>query len=119
MENKTYKNYVRSDERGCITYGFTEAFEQPQDADILHNEHGARHFQLCFADGSLSEPNPPLTDAWGVLLYRLVDGFAQLRSPEELEADRLPPDSVETKYTERERIDYVEGWMEGSGYEPS
>jgi len=93
MENSVYKSYVRVDDRGCITRGFTNAFEQPQDGDVLHNERGGRHFQLVFADGSLSEPNSPLADEWGVLLYRLVDGFAEARSPEELEADRQPPEA--------------------------
>ena len=89
MDSTAYKHYVRTDVRGCITYGFTDAFEQPHDGDILHNDSGGRHFQLIFADGSLKPPGTPLKDAWDAPLYKLVDGFAELRPPEELEVEKV------------------------------
>jgi len=93
MDDYYNKHYIRVDERNCIVNGFSNAFEQPQDGDILHNERGGRHFQLRIKTddgGILSKENPPLYDVYGVPLYTLIDDMAQQRTPEELDADRPP-----------------------------
>ena len=91
-EVKKHKYYVRVDDCGRIIYGLSDAQEQPQDGDILHDEQKGTHYQLRFADGSRSEENPNLKDAWRAFLYKLNGEFAECRTPEELEADRPPPD---------------------------
>jgi len=87
-----YKHYVRIDERRRILYGYSAAFEEVQEGDVLHHETPLRHFRLRFADGTLSDGNLALHDSFTVPLYRLDDdGFAELRTAEELEADRPEP----------------------------
>jgi hypothetical protein len=41
-----YKHYIRTNEAGTIVYGFSSAFEQPQEGDILYVEDAGRHFTL-------------------------------------------------------------------------
>jgi len=92
------KHHVRVDERSRILYGFSDAFEQPQEGDVLHNEQGGRHFQLRLKTdegGVYSEENPPLRNDWGIPLYTLdEDGMAELRPSGDMEADRPPPGTM-------------------------
>ena len=88
MSEKKYKHFVRTDEQNRILYGYTDAFDSPREGDLLLSDQGSRHFQLIFADGSTRPLGAPLTDEWDVPLYKLVDGFAKLRTPEELVTDR-------------------------------
>jgi hypothetical protein len=72
-----------------VVYCFSDAFAQPREGDVLHNEQGGLHFRFVFADGSISVDNPHLRDEHGVPLYALDGEIVRMRSPEELEADRL------------------------------
>jgi len=67
-----YNNhYIRTDTNNNITQGFSDAFEQPQDSDILINEQGGRHFEL------FEKINPPLRTENGIPLYKWVDTEVQ------------------------------------------
>jgi len=107
------KHYIRVEinndrEEKYIVYGFSNAFEDPLEDDILINAEGGRQFQLKFPDGTLSEENPPLRDEYGVLLYRWDDGVVE-RPGDELEADRLPEPEAEQE--EPTGIDPLEGLL--------
>jgi hypothetical protein len=41
-----YKHYIRTNEAGMVVHGFSSAFEQPLEGDILHAENVGRHFTL-------------------------------------------------------------------------
>ena len=104
MEDKIFynKHYIRIREDGCIVDGFSDAFNQPDDADICINEKGGYQFRL-YPDG---EENPSLFDWNGIPRYRWDGSAAVLRTEEELEADRAarpaPPP------TTNERISILE-----------
>ncbi|MCL2718099.1 MAG: hypothetical protein FWE14_04890 [Lachnospiraceae bacterium] len=82
-----HKHYIRkADEEnevyGCfIVFGFSDAFEQPIENDVLISENGSYQFRL-FPDG---EENPKLFDDNGVPLYRYHRGKVRIRSKKELE----------------------------------
>ena len=110
-------HFIRVDEENRIAYGFSDAFEQPQDGDILHNDKGGRHFQLCFADGSFSAENPQLRNEWGVLLYKLAGEFAEPRAPEDIEADMPePPEAPEAGGALSDgELGFLRGMIAGAG----
>ena len=87
------KHYIRV-ENGIVIKGFSDAFEQPTDTDILINDKGGRHFEL---DGEI---NPPLYDENFCHLYRF-DGELRKATSEELEAER-EANYVEPEPTEEE-----------------
>ncbi len=80
------KHYIRTDDRGAIIYGFSDAFEQPFETDICINEQGGRQFRL--------EPNgtenPPLRDMQGVALYKWDGEKVVERTEAERQADVAP-----------------------------
>lgn len=39
-----YNHYIRTNKAGIVVYGFSDAFENPQDSDILIAIHESRHF---------------------------------------------------------------------------
>lgn len=79
------KHYITADEQGRIVHGFSDAFRQPQEADICINEQGGYQFRL-FPGG---EENPALFDWDGrIPLYVYEDGAVRARTQEELQADR-------------------------------
>ena len=80
-----YKHYIRTNEAGIIIHGFSDAFEQPQDGDILVLENGPRHFHLAWPE--------PLTNERGQYRFRWIDGQRVERSQEELDAEwsQRPP----------------------------
>jgi len=41
-----YKHYIRLDKNNRIIAAFSDAFETPQDGDILYRESDERHFHL-------------------------------------------------------------------------
>ena len=73
MENK---HYIRLD-GNFIIKGFSDAFEQPIEGDILLTDQGGRHFVL---DG---KTNPSLFDEDGFSLYKYVAGEVVDAYPEE------------------------------------
>lgn len=60
------KHYIRADNENKILYGFSDAFEQPQEGDICINEQGSYQFRLVPG----GEENPQLFDEEGNPLYR-------------------------------------------------
>lgn len=99
------KHYIRIDSASRIITGFSDAFEQPEPADICISAQGGYQFRL-FADG---EENPLLCDEHGVPLYSYADGKIIQRTKEELEADR--PAAPEAQPTHLEllsaKVDYI------------
>jgi len=61
------KHYIRLDLNNNIIYGFSDAFEQPQEGDICINENGGRHFEL------LGNVNPSLITQDGFYFYQYVN----------------------------------------------
>ena len=77
------KHYVRIDENGNIIKGFSDAFEKPQEGDIVITEQAGRHFRLPFHN----QVNPPLQTNEGIPLYKYEDGEVKARGEEEIQAD--------------------------------
>lgn len=50
-----YNHYIRVDQAGVITSGFSSAFEQPQPGDILIQEDGPRHLSQVWPDSLKNE----------------------------------------------------------------
>ena len=65
MDEQFNRHYIRMDDGNRIVYGFSDAFQQPQEGDICINAQGSYQFRL-FPGG---EENPPLRDVCGVPLY--------------------------------------------------
>jgi hypothetical protein len=89
-----YKHYIRVNEAGIIVHGFSDAFEQAQEDDVVFTEDAGRHFQI-----------PLLTDR-GQFRYKLFDGQMIERTQDELDAEwaaRPPaPPSSEDKINQLE-----------------
>lgn len=71
------KHYIRLDTNNYITKGFSDAFEEPLQADICINEEGGRQFEL------LEEINPPLFAPNRTHRYKYEDGAGRETTPEE------------------------------------
>lgn len=84
MEYFYNRHYITVDEIGRITDGFSDAFREPYDNDILINDKGGYQFRL-FPDG---EENPVLFDMDAIPLYKWDGKEAIKRSEEEIEEDR-------------------------------
>ena len=88
-----HNHYIRL-EGNKVIKGFSDAFEEPQEGDILIAENAGRHFEL---DGVV---NPPLADEQGVALYKYEKGKAIKRTQAEIDADiELIPASVPDELT--------------------
>ncbi|MED0672029.1 hypothetical protein P4S95_17765 [Aneurinibacillus aneurinilyticus] len=72
-----YKHYIRLNGAGIIIHGFSSAFEQPQDGDILISEYGPRHFQQVWPESLMNER--------GQYRYKWMDGQRIERSQTELD----------------------------------
>ena len=57
IEELFNRHCIRVDERNRIVGGFSDAFEEPGETDILINGRGSRHFRLIL-DGKQSHENP-------------------------------------------------------------
>jgi len=81
-----HNHYQRVNEAGEIILGFSDAFEQPQDGDILVLEDGPRHHHEAFPETYVNER--------GQYRFRLVDGQQVAKTQEELDAEwsQRPPD---------------------------
>lgn len=107
------KHYIRLDDQRNIVYGFSDAFEQPQEYDICINEHGGRHFEL------LGQTNPSLRNDQGVYLYRYVDGEVVAKTQEEIQSEidalpkPMPIQSAEEKAEEARAVACYVGMMVG------
>ena len=98
--NKSYNHhYIRVREDMAITHGFSDAFMEPQDSDILLNDKGGYQFRL-FADG---EENPNLYSMDNIPLYRWTGSEVVVRTEEEIAADRATMEK-EHRTAETERI---------------
>ncbi|REK59895.1 MAG: hypothetical protein C6W55_00585 [Thermobacillus sp.] len=80
-----YNHYIRLNEAGEVVHGFSDAFEQPQDGDILVLENGPRHFHQVWPW--------PIVNERGQYISRWIDGQRVERSQEELDAEwsQRPP----------------------------
>lgn len=105
------KHYITTDAQGRITSGWGDGPHQTRDTTgaICINEQGEYQFRL-FPDG---EENPQLLSAFGIPLYKYVDGEVVQRSQEELDADydELAKQEVPDTITEMEQlradVDYI------------
>jgi len=81
-----YNHYIRTNETGEIIHGFSDAFEQPQDGDILVRENGPRHFHEAFPESLRNER--------GQFRFRWQDGQIVERSQQELDDEwaQRPPE---------------------------
>ena len=95
-----YRHYIRTDDRGQIVYGFSNAFRQPEEGDICIDEHGSYQFRL-YENG---EENPCLHDEYGIPLYQYINGEVTKRTEEELEAERAKMEAIPKPPTAEERL---------------
>ena len=99
MEDMNFynKHYISIRKDGCIVNGFSDAFRQPSETDILLTDKGGYQFRL-FSGG---EENPSLYDWNGMIpLYKWESGEVVRRTVEEIEADRAALPEPETPATE-------------------
>ena len=105
MTNQIFNHhYIRTNADGNITTGFSDAFEQPQENDILINNQGGYQFRL-FPDG---EENPNLITYDGIALYRWTEGTVEQRTEEEIQTERNRIPQPAPCPTQEERIAAVE-----------
>ena len=98
------KHYIRVNADGNIIAGFSNAFQQPQESDILINDQGGYQFRL-FPDG---EENPHLITHEGIALYRWTDGTVHQRTEDEMNAERNRVRQAVPTPTHEERIEALE-----------
>lgn len=104
-------HYICIDDTGHIITGWSDGPFPDRDSTgaICINEQGGYQFRL-FPDG---EENPQLLSAFGIPLYKYVDGEIVQRSQEELDADydemtqREVPDVVTEMEQLRADVDYI------------
>ncbi|CAH1190276.1 hypothetical protein PAECIP111893_00254 [Paenibacillus plantiphilus] len=88
-----HKHYYRLDEDGIVILAFSDAFQQPEEADHYVTD-GGRHF------------NPTITSVRGQYLYKLVAGEIVERSQQELEEEWAARPAI--KSPEQQRIEQLE-----------
>ena len=98
------KHFIRIDTESRIIAGFSDAFQQPQDGDILLHEAG---YQFRLFPGG--EENQPLFTDDAIPLYRYDNGVIP-RTEQEIQADRdaLPKPEEQPDYNEFVRGMYEE-----------
>lgn len=105
------KHYITADARGRITAAWSDGPHPDQDITnaICINEQGGYQFRLS-PDG---EENPQLLSAFGIPLYKYVNGEIVQRSQEELDADyedlaqQEVPDTITEMEQLRADVDYI------------
>jgi len=102
-----YKHYIRLDSNNNIVYGFSDAFEQPQEGDICINENGGRHFEL---NGVI---NPSLAID-GIYRFKYVDGEIVEKTSEEIEAEKaaLPPPPKTEMELLKEQLEFTQAALD-------
>ena len=89
-----HNHYIRL-EGNKVIKGFSDAFEEPQEGDILIAENAGRHFEY---DGQV---NPPLSDEDGIPAYKYAKNKMGKRTKAEIEADRKALPAPEPSEMER------------------
>ena len=82
-----YNNHYITVRNGLIVDGFSDAFREPKEGDILINDKGSYQFRLVI-DGEVTEENPILFTMDHISLYKYEDGEIVKRSDEEIEEER-------------------------------
>ena len=77
------RHYITKNENNIITNGFSDAFQQPTETDILINSEGGTQFRLTPG----GEENPPLFNHYGIPLYKWHRNKIAKRTQKELDAD--------------------------------
>ena len=113
MDDYYNKHYITVDENSYIIGGFSDAFKQPQDGDMLINDKGGYQFRFVFESG-LSEENPNIRDMCGVPLYCWNGKYAIKRPDEDVEADRPEIKPVAGQLSDGE-IGFLKGMYAGTG----
>ncbi|MDG0791915.1 hypothetical protein OMP38_14440 [Cohnella ginsengisoli] len=104
-----YNIYIRLGANGIIQQGFTSAFEESQNGDILIQEGGPRHFSQVWPE--------LLTNDRGQYRYKWQDGQRVERSQAELDAEwnaRPPaPPTLEDQIKQMQQVinDLIFGGM--------
>ena len=93
VEDFYNRHYIRTNESGLITHGYSDAFEIPKDGDICINEQGGYQFRL-WPEG---EENPGLMTMDGLYLYRWDGEKVVALTEEEIEAQRPVPTPAEQR----------------------
>ncbi len=108
------RHYITVDGQNRVTDGWSDGPHPEKDTAgaVCINDKGGYQFRL-FPGG---EENPPLWDMDGIALYKYVDGRVQVRTEEEIEADRaqIPPPPPSEMEQLRADVDFVyamEGWI--------
>lgn len=70
-----YKHYIRVDANNIVIHAFSDAFEQPQDGDILVESDAGRHYNL------------QLMNERGQYIYKVVNGQMVARTQTELDTE--------------------------------
>lgn len=95
------KHYIRVDSNNFIIYGFSDAFEQPQNTDIYIHE-GDRHFEL---NGQI---NPPLFNEGVPIFKRDGQNIINLTYTDiQVYKDSLPKAEPSLEEKNRADIDYI------------
>jgi len=83
------RNYITTDEQGCIVDGWSDGPHPERDTTsaICINEQGGYQFRL----EPNGEENPPLYTMDGIPLYKWDREQVIQRTEEEIAADRIPP----------------------------
>lgn len=86
------RHYISVDDRGRVVDGWSDGPlpDKPTEGAVCIDERGGYQFRL--APGG--EENPPLREARGIPLYKYAGGEIARRTPEEIEADYVPPAPV-------------------------
>ena len=97
-----YTHYIRTNEAGVVTYGFSSAFEHPNPTDIVIESDTGRHY------------NPVLTNEHGQYLYKVVSGEVVERTQSELDAEwaskpPTPPSIEERTQANEDAINFLLG----------
>ena len=82
-----YNNHYITVKDGLIVDGFSDAFREPKEGDILINDKGTYQFRLVIG-GEVTEENPILFTMDHISLYKYEDNEIVKRSDEEIEEER-------------------------------
>ncbi len=95
-------HYIRVNANGTIVHGFSDAFEKPEDGDVLLTDQGSYQFRL-FPGGA---ENQAIFNENGIPLYKWDGERVLPRTQAEIDADTPGPDPGEL--TQAERMDQIE-----------